>query len=94
MHVHSEDVEIAESVGPSLHSYRIAGFERRFGPGQKLLRRFLPAPSLLHFNHVERTLVVVFRVVELRDTFLQALQFYLDSGKSINQCAPALPPMR
>jgi hypothetical protein len=36
----------------------------------------------------------VFRVVELRDTFLQALQFYLDSGKSINQCAPALPPMR
>jgi hypothetical protein len=38
----------------------------------------------LHFNHVERTLVVVFRVVELRDTFLQALQCYLDSGKSIN----------
>ena len=94
MHVHSEDVEIAESVGPSLHSYRIAGFERRFGPGQKLLRRFLSAPGLLDLDHVKRSLVVVFWVVELRDALLQALQFYLDSGKSINQCAPALPPMR
>lgn len=84
MHVHRQNVEIAESIGPCLNSDCVGCVKGLFGPREGLLRRFLPAPSLLHFNHVERTLVVVFRVVELRDTFLQALQCYLDSGKSIN----------
>ena len=79
MHIHGENIEVAETIGPGFYCYGLSCRYRRCGSRQRVRGGLFPGSSFLHFDNKEGSVFVVFRIIKLRLAFLKALKFYLNA---------------